>query len=79
MSHSLTRKLDVTVGQPSDPCDMVRAVDVRTDLVPSAVDLGLMHEGFTFATVKSQLGSIRRVKVMRASGTCQSFTGGGFG
>ena len=65
----------------SDACDVICTVDILTDL--NAV-LGRIYSNGgqgkrTFTIVKSQFCSMTLVKLIRATGTIQSLTGGGFG
>ena len=59
---------------------MVGAVDELTDLRAFLFEGDHSHdEQLTFTMVRSQFGSIRFCMSIKASGTIQSFTGGGLG
>ncbi len=82
MRNGETGEVRVAICEPRDAADVVNAVNEWTNLQQEIRDdrpHATRSEQLTFTTVKSQLGSILFVRLMRARGTIQSFTGGGFG
>lgn len=62
-----------------DPGYMVGAIDIFANLIIVHIKIVYDRSERTFAMVKSQLCSIMLSNLMRATGTIQSLTGGGFG
>lgn len=79
MPDGLTCQHNVAIRKMCDPSYVVSAIDVFANLV---VVRNRTLEGWgerTFAIVRSQFCSIMLSNLIRATGTIQSLTGGGFG
>jgi hypothetical protein len=75
----LTCQHDIAIRKMRDPGYMVGAVDVIANLVVVRNRTLSGWSERTFAMVRSQFCSIMLSNLMRATGTIQSVTGGGFG
>lgn len=78
MGDSLASQDYIAISQVGDTTDMVHTIDEATHLTRGEW-VGRGEHIRTLAIVRSQLSSIRLARLIRATGTSQSRTDGGFG